>query len=214
MACAAVVEAQQFQSLEGAVRQPPSAKAVEDPQSIGLTARGTVVAPSKVVTEAVETEIFSHGHAVAYGVHSVTAEVGTVVKGGTDDEVLTCLNVEEACIKLGEDVLDSKGEISGAARQVDPVLGRGVQAGLETTTDALVDVAVLVAFEGDEVNLVVGQTEQGGIRGEKLAVLTGGNKQETVLFLVVLLEEQVGGQRLFGVEYVDKCFHFSISIHP
>ncbi len=136
------------------------------------------------------------------------------VEGGIDDEMLTCLHIEQTGIELSKDVLYRQCQVSGATGKVDPVLRLGRKPRLEPSADAFIDVAVLCPLESDEVNLVVGQTEQGGIGGEKLTVLACGNEQETIVFLVVLFKEQVGGQRLFGVEYVDKCFHFITSMHP
>ena len=161
-----------------------------------------------------ETEILVEGHAVADGVDSV----GTVVEGGVergvDDEILACLHVEETGIELGEDVLDGEGQITGAAGQVDPVGDIGREPRGESAADTLVDIAVLGALEGDEVNLVVGEVEEGGVAAKELAVLAGGDKEQAVALGIILLEEEVGGQRLVGVEDVDKCFHLSISIHP
>ena len=211
---AAVDEAELLEGVESPVGQPTGAEAVEDAQGVLLAAGGTVAALLEVVSEAVETEILVEGHAVADGVDGV----GTVVEGGVergvDDEILACLHVKETGIELGEDVLDGEGKITGAAGQVDPVGDIGREPRGEAAADTLVDIAVLGTLEGDEVDLVVGEVEEGGIAAKELAVLAGGDKEQAVALGIILLEEEVGGQRLVGVEDVDKCFHLSISIHP
>ena len=211
---AAVDEAELLEGVERPVGKPTGAEAVEDAQGILLAACGTMGTLLEVVAEAVETEILVEGHAVADGVDGVGGVVEGGVERGVDDEILACLHVEKTGIELGEDMLDGEGQITGAAGQVDPVGDIGREPRGEASADALVDIAVLGTLEGDEVDLVVGEVEEGGIAAKELAVLAGGDKEQAVALGIILLEEEVGGQRLVGVEDVDKCFHLSISIHP
>ena len=170
LAHAAIDKPELLKSLEGTVGQPTGAEAVEDTLRIVLAAGRTMASLLQVVAEAVETEILVERHAVADGVDSIGAVVVSAVERGIDHKVLTCLHVEEACVELGKNMLDGQSQITGATSQVDPIGDIGREPREETAADALEDIAVLVTLEGDEIHLVVGQVEQGGITAKQLAV--------------------------------------------
>ena len=78
----------------------------------------------KVVVESVELEIFCQRHAVADGFYDVVVVVDVVVKNGTDNDILTGLDIEELGVVARKHMLYGQCQVSAASSQIDPIGGR------------------------------------------------------------------------------------------
>ena len=110
-----------------------------------------------------QLEILANGHAVGDGLDGVVVVVDAIVEDGADDEVFARLDIKKTGIELGKDMLDGQGRITRTSGQIDPILHFLIELRPHTTADALVDVAVLAAQEGDDGDLLLRNAKEGGI---------------------------------------------------
>lgn len=211
---AAVVEAEQVDGLEGLLAEVAAAEAVEDALCLGFCAAGLVAAGGDVVPQAMQGEIFGQRHAVADGGDDIVVVVDAVVEDRADHEVLARLDVEEPGSEAGKDALHGQHGVTRAAGEVDPIVLIAGERPAEAAADMLVDVGLGAALEGDGADVGVRQPQQGGVGRHGGALVVGRDKEDAVALLVILLEEEVGGQRLGRVEYIDKGLHRSTSMKP